>query len=126
MLRRRSRERLRGLGRRSRVYTSASQASSPTPPSAPSNFAASNPGGPDFGKANLTWTAGAGATGYKLYGRVAGVGSYTLFTTIGNVTSYQDSTVNYGISDYDLKLTSINADGESTASNVATTDWGGG
>ena len=93
-------------------------------PGAPSNLTAV--ANFNAAKADLTWTAGARATGYKLYGRVTGVGNYSLFATIGNVTSYTDTSHDYSVLDYDLKLTSINAGGESAASNVVTTTWGGG
>ena len=93
-------------------------------PSAPSNLTASQPF--NQAQAALAWTAGSGATGYKLYGRVSGIGSYTLFATFGNVTSITDTSVDYSANNYDLKLTAINAGGESAASNVATTNWAGG
>lgn len=68
---------------------------------------------------NLAWTASSttspAITNYKLY-RGTSSGGETLLTTVGNVTSYADTTVSVG-NTYYYKATAVNANGESAFSN---------
>jgi hypothetical protein len=90
-----------------------------TVPSAPQNLAAS----PARGKGiQLTWSppasnGGSAITGYRIY-RGTSSGGEVLLTTVGNVTSYKDSSTTRGQTYY-YKVTAVNAVGEGPASNEA-------
>ncbi len=68
---------------------------------------------------NLAWTASSttspAITNYKIY-RGSSSGGETLLATVGNVTSYADTTVSVG-NTYFYRVTAVNANGESLASN---------
>jgi hypothetical protein len=71
---------------------------------------------------NLNWTApsnngGSPITHYVIY-RGSFFGGETLLSTIGNVTSYSDTTVS-GSQSYFYKVTAVNSIGESAQSNEA-------
>jgi hypothetical protein len=88
-------------------------------PSAPQNLAAAAARGKGI---QLTWSApasngGSAITGYKIY-RGTTSGGEVLLTTVGNVTSYKDSTTSRGVTYY-YKVTAVNAAGEGPASNEA-------
>ena len=75
-------------------------------------------------KVNLTWTAAAGATSYKVKQSLTAGGPYT---TISNVTTatYTDEGLNNGTTYYYV-VTAINDIGESDNSNIATAVAGSG
>lgn len=69
---------------------------------------------------SLVWSApssngGSAITNYKIY-KSTSSGTETLFTTIGNVTSYNDTSVTNGQT-YFYKVTAVNSVGESSLSN---------
>src|SRR5262249_36695956 len=69
---------------------------------------------------SLTWAApasdgGSAITGYKLY-RSTSSGTETLLTTLGNVTSFTDTSLTNGVT-YFYKVTAVNAIGEGASSN---------
>jgi fibronectin type 3 domain-containing protein len=87
---------------------------------------ATTPGAPSLNLAvpgnsvTLSWTApavngGLAVTGYKIYRGTTSTGE-TLLTTLGNVTSYTDSTTTPGTTYY-FKISALNAMGESSLSN---------
>lgn len=71
---------------------------------------------------HLTWTApsdgGSAITNYKVY-RGTSSGGETSLTTLGNVTSYDDTAVSNGTS-YFYKVSAVNGVGEGSLSNEAT------
>jgi len=88
-------------------------------PSAPQNLTAA----PARGKGvQLTWSppvsnGGSPITGYNIYrGTVAG--GETLLTSVGNVTSFKDTSTTRGQT-YFYRVTAVNAVGEGSASNEA-------
>jgi fibronectin type 3 domain-containing protein len=90
-----------------------------TVPSAPQNLTAA----PAKGKGvQLNWSppasnGGSPITGYNIY-RGASAGGETLLTSVGNVTSFKDTSTTRGQTYY-YKVTAVNAVGESPASNEA-------
>ncbi len=89
-----------------------------TVPSAPQNLVATA----GNAQVTLSWSAplsdgGSAITNYKIY-RGTASGLETLFTTIGNVLSYTDTTVTNGQA-YFYQVTAVNSVGESTKSNEA-------
>lgn len=69
--------------------------------------------------ASLSWTAGTGATDYKVFrGTTSGSHPTTVTSSTGNVTSYTDSTALCGTT-YFYVLHSVNVAGESGDSNEA-------
>jgi fibronectin type 3 domain-containing protein len=70
---------------------------------------------------HLSWTApsngGSSITNYKVY-RATTSGAETLLTTLGNVTSYDDTAVTNGTT-YFYKVSAVNAVGEGAQSNEA-------
>ena len=68
----------------------------------------------------VTWAApsngGSPITGYKLY-RGASAGSVSLYQTLGNVLTYDDTAVTAG-TEYFYKVTAVNAIGESAQSSA--------
>ena len=70
---------------------------------------------------HLSWTApsdgGSPITNYKVY-RATSSGAETLLTTLGNVTSYDDTTVTNGTTYY-YKVSAVNGVGEGAQSNEA-------
>jgi fibronectin type 3 domain-containing protein len=75
---------------------------------------------PGNGSAALAWSApssdgGSAITGYKVY-RGTTSGGETLLTTLGNVTSWNDTNAANGTTYY-YKLSAVNAVGESAVSN---------
>ena len=70
---------------------------------------------------HLSWTApsngGSPITNYKVY-RATSSGAETLLTTLGNVTSYDDTAVTNGTTYY-YKVSAVNAVGEGAQSNEA-------
>ena len=68
---------------------------------------------------HLSWNApsdgGAQITGYKLY-RGTAAGGETLYKTLGNVTSYDDSVVNGG-TEYYYRVAAVNSVGDGAQSN---------
>ena len=90
-----------------------------TVPGAPQGLAAS----PHRAKGvNVTWSAplndgGSTITGYRIY-RGTSSGSWTLLTTVGNVTTYRDAATKKGALYYYV-LRAVNAIGEGAASNEA-------
>jgi fibronectin type 3 domain-containing protein len=74
---------------------------------------------PANGSVTISWSAptsngGAPITGYRVY-RSTYVGGERLYTTVGNVTSFVDTSVVNGISYY-YQVTAVNAAGESVRS----------
>jgi len=66
----------------------------------------------------LSWSASAGATSYKVY-RGTTQGSYSPLLTLGNVTSFMDTTVVSGQTYYYV-VTAVNSNGESGNSSPLT------
>jgi fibronectin type 3 domain-containing protein len=90
-----------------------------TAPSAPLGLTAS--GGKPHGIA-LSWSApasngGSATIGYKVYRGTTG-GTYVLLVSLGNVTSYKDTTAARGVTYYYV-VTAVNAAGESLPSTEA-------
>jgi fibronectin type 3 domain-containing protein len=89
---------------------------SPTVPGAPSLSASAG-----SGVVHLTWSApsngGSTITNYNVY-RGTSSGSETLLTTLGNVTSFDDTAVTNGTTYY-YKVSAVNAVGEGSLSNEA-------
>ena len=87
---------------------------SPTAPGAPSLTASGA-----SGVVHLSWSApsngGAAISNYKIY-RGATSGSETLLTTLGNVTSFDDTTVSNGTTYY-YKVSAVNSVNEGPLSN---------
>ena len=71
-------------------------------------------------QAALRWTAASGATGYNVYRRVSGAGSYSQIASNHAVNAYFVDSGLSGGSAYDYYVTAINGGGESAASNVIT------
>ena len=97
---------------------SQTSSSSTTAPSQPQNLMATA----GNSLVSLSWTApssngGSAITGYKVY-KSTSSGTENLLTTIGNVTSYNDTTVTNGQA-YFYKVSSVNSVGESSQSNEA-------
>ncbi len=91
---------------------------SPTSPSPPLNLQAAN----GIGMVSLNWNTPlsngrASIMGYRVY-RGTIIGEESLLATIGNLTSYLDTSV-LGGTTYYYKLTALNALGESAGSNEA-------
>jgi fibronectin type 3 domain-containing protein len=92
----------------------------------PATLAATIPGAPTLDSATpgnrvvtLAWSAPApngssAITGYRVYRRSAS-GSATLLTSLGNVTSYADTTVSNGVTYY-YSVSAVNAGGEGAPS----------
>jgi titin len=89
----------------------------PAPPAAPSNLAATAVSGTQV---NLTWADNStNETGFRIYQSTDGV-NYASFATVGaNVTAYSWTGAVPGAS-YSWRVTAYNAAGESAASNTAT------
>jgi hypothetical protein len=89
---------------------------SPTVPGAPGLSASSG-----TGVAHLTWTApsngGSPITGYNVY-RGTTSGTEALLTTVGNVTSFDDTGVSVGTTYY-YEVSAVNSVGEGPRSNEA-------
>jgi YVTN family beta-propeller protein len=90
----------------------------PSAPSAPQNLVASASGS----AIALRWSApasngGSSIIGYRVY-RGSASGAETLLATLGNVTSYSDTSVSVGVGYY-YRVTAVNSAGESTFSNEA-------
>jgi len=71
----------------------------------------------------LTWTAptsngGSAITGYRIY-RGTATGTETLLATVGNVTTWTDTSASSGT--YFYEVTAVNAVGESARSNELST-----
>jgi hypothetical protein len=99
----------------------------PTTPSAPLSLKASA----SNGQVNLTWSApssngGAAITGYKIYrGTSSGGESATPIATVGNVTSYTDTSTSNGQTYY-YEVSAVNSVGEgSKSSEVSATPSNG-
>jgi hypothetical protein len=107
-----------GEGAQSNEVSATPQAAA-TAPTAPQNLTAA----PARGKGiQLTWSppssnGGSPITAYNIY-RSTVTGGETLLTTVGNVTSFKDSTTVRGQTYY-YKVTAVNAVGEGPASNEA-------
>jgi hypothetical protein len=86
----------------------------PTPPAAPTLNASGA-----TGVVHLTWNApangGSAITNYKVW-RSTSTGTETVLTTLGNVTSYDDTAVTNGTTYY-YKVSAVNANGEGPQSN---------
>lgn len=109
-----------GEGAQSNEVNATPQAAA-SAPSAPQNLTAV----PARGKGvQLSWSApasdgGSPVTGYNIYrGNVAG--GETLLTSVGNVTSFKDTSTTRGATYY-YRVTAVNAVGEGPASNEANT-----
>jgi fibronectin type 3 domain-containing protein len=95
---------------------SATPSQAATAPSAPALDAAT----PGNGSAALAWSApssngGSAITGYRIY-RGTTTGNETFLTTLGNVTSWTDSSAANGTTYY-YEVTALNSVGESARSN---------
>jgi fibronectin type 3 domain-containing protein len=103
------------------IYSLATTAVPPAP-TAPAATAASTT------QINLTWSAGAGATGYNVYRGTTTGGPYALVGTNVSTTSFSDTGLIYGTTYYYV-VTSLNAGGESgnstevNATTVALPSW---
>jgi fibronectin type 3 domain-containing protein len=104
----------------------ALRASGSPPPPPPAATVPGVPQGltatPSSGKVTLTWSppasdGGASVTSYKIY-RATTSGAETLLTTVGNVTSYQDTQVTNGTLYY-YKVAAVNSVGEGPQSGEA-------
>jgi fibronectin type 3 domain-containing protein len=104
----------------------ALRASGSPPPPPPPATAPGEPQGlaatPSSGKVTLTWSppasdGGASVTTYKIY-RGTSSGAETLLTSVGNVTSYQDTAVANGTRYY-YKVAAVNSVGEGPQSAEA-------
>ncbi|HWA96986.1 MAG TPA: fibronectin type III domain-containing protein, partial [Pirellulales bacterium] len=86
-------------------------------PAAPTNLAATVGGNTQV---NLAWTDNStNETGFKIQ-RAVGNGAFVLVATVGaNVTSWKDTSVAVG-TQYSYEVSATNANGDSSASNVAT------
>src|SRR5881392_1485788 len=90
----------------------------PSPPSAPTNLAATG----SNAQVGLTWQApasngGSPITNYKIY-RGGAPSTETLLTTVGAVTSYTDTAVTNGVTYY-YQVSAVNNVGEGPRSNEA-------
>ena len=109
-----------GPGAKSNGVTAA-PATVPSPPL----LTATTPGN---GSVTVTWNPananGSPITNYRVY-RAAGTGSVvtpgpaTLLTTLGNVTTFTDSSVTNGMV-YDYRITAVNGLGDGLGSNIGT------
>jgi fibronectin type 3 domain-containing protein len=107
-----------GEGAKSNEASATPNASPPTPPSAPTNLAATG-GNAQVG---LTWQApgsngGSPITNYRIY-RGTAPGTETLLTTVGAVTSYTDTAVTNGVTYY-YQVSAVSNVGEGPRSNEA-------
>jgi hypothetical protein len=89
----------------------------PTPPAPPANLTAITSG---KRKINLSWTQSTtpGITQNKVYRSTTSGGPYMLRSTLGAVTTYQDTGLTSGTSYYYV-VTAVNSSGESSFSNQA-------